>query len=870
MSKFIKARIVKLFYVSKHGEDYWFAGKIHFDGADHQFNGLIDMYPVERVMIEADMHTTQHAKYGLQYIPDDSATCPLIDKTSFVNYLASGLYQNLNRSIVNKLWSDWKQDIWFKLLTDPNAVQKKSGISDDVLSVLVKLAGNRDITGRLVIMFPHLKRRAARAIMRYMVDSDANNKPLGFDVIVKRIQTNPYLVADESNVSLVDIDLVHRHDLNGRLDDPMRLYYILYDSVLSFMKEYGAMYVNTTDTYECYMASKNDRMRYPSYPDLCYGGLLYMMQHRAHLPLPSGFSVGQLCNLLLEFDNHSDLYPGKLQFVSVPVKKDGKLVNERYLYTSDIWQSKQAIESVILQQAKISLFQTRPKLYELRDAKLTYLLKNEYDFSLNDEQSQALHNVFLNKISVITGGPGRGKTHVVSCLVELWERTHGSDTVMCLGPTGRAVKRMRDVVNQVNAQSTTSDSDSSRYTNIQTMARCLVMNGSDLSHYNINEHGIYTNGRGHIKRSDGNNNFSLDDKTLIIVDESSMLEFVTAGNFLTMCQRATIVFVGDVHQLPPIGYGNFFRELLESDAVPVTHLKENMRTSIPELVTYADAIGDGTFDIKHMSWAPHFSWLSENDDMDTQARVVETYKTLMADKNDPADFDDILILSPVHKSPVGVARLNTIIRDDINAACSAPLGVSRNKGFYSCKNGAVCPGFNISIMTNDYGTTGSSQVRVGDRLMNTVNNMEQVLYAYPNDDINEEPYPVGKGIYNGNIGKVVCYFQGKPGSLGSILIRMDDGFYVEIYESDFSDWTLGYVLTVHASQGSEAKHVILALPHSNSFGSVFKPFYSRNMMYVACTRAKKSVTLVGSLDLFDRSVKTVQVDHNRTRLEIDI
>lgn len=844
MIKYIKGRIKEIYKIIPNPDCYWFTGKLKVNGQKDliSFAGTVDLFPVIGVAIEGDMLLDEHPKYGIQYNNKklELAVCPLTDKTSFVNYLSSGVHRNLGKMIADRLWSDWGLDVWSAILNNSDGVRAKSGVSSIVMNDLIKLAKDRDEATRLIAVFPSLRRKAARRIMA--------DTPGSFDMVVDLIKENPYSMVEVSGVTLSDMDAVYRNDLHGDLSDKMRMYYLVHAGVKRFMDEYNATYVNVSDMYECYQAveCKNRGVMFNK------GSLLYLIQHAEGLPVADGFNMTSLCNLLLDFDLHAGAYPDKLRFISVPVQRDGKLVNECRLYTTDMWLSKEIIETVMSEQAMMSLFPDKSEEYEARDKLFTARLKELYAnpkfLRPNREQRDALHNVFLNKMSVISGGPGRGKTAIVSLLVNIWQSIYGENTVLCLGPTGCAVKRMREIM---------------FHDNIETLARMLVMSGSSLSlHKTEPEYG-----RSKVKAVDGINEFVLSKNFLIVVDETSMVNFVNAGNFLGIAQRATIVFVGDVNQLPPIGQGAFLRELIASDVIPVTYLKKNMRAKVPELVDFADAIADGTFDPFSMKRTNNFWWQKCDSEADTQEAILSHYGNLLKQ----VDFSDIMVLSPKKdKSPVAVDRLNALLQDRVNPVTPSASIMSKDNERFSYQNGNICHGFEVSV-SNEQCKACRVSVRVGDRIMNTRNDLTRTLYRYDDDDLRNKPYKDGEGLYNGDTGKIVRYFYGKPGRLRSILVRMDDGSYVDVNESEFVEWKLAYAMTVHKAQGSEAKHVILVLPYSsNGCRSVLVPFYNRHMIYVACTRAKESVTMLGSMQLLDEAVKSVPKHHNNTKLEVSI
>lgn len=842
MSTCKKARILKVFSSRKNSDTYWFAARVNHEGKKYTLTGLADLYPIEGLLLEGSFQLVDDPVYGYQYKADEVLTCRLTDKTSFMAYVSRCVCKSLDRVGLNKLWSDHKSKIWTNLIQDPKAVRDKSGLSDMQTSQLVSFAKQRNMITCLLAVFPNMSNRTAKLI--------SENVPGTFDVVRDYIETQPYDLVNIQGIEVAAVDVVYREDLQGDWNDMVRLYHLLYAGVKDFMKHYGATYVNISDFQECYGLDDVTLKKFNR------GSLLKLLLSSKTVPVPSGFSVSRLCTLLIEFQNNPGKYGDKLMFVPVSVKKNGNMVREIHLYLKDIWLAKKRVEFVIQDQCAVEFMDKQTSEYERRARALDLYLREQGksgDINLNTEQRTAVRNVFANKISVISGGPGRGKTYLLSLLIPLWEHFFGENSVMCLGSTGRAVKRMRDMLKRDN---------------MQTLARCMIMNGSSFSRY---DHNLPVEGNRSIKYGMTSNisSFYLKKTSLVIIDESSMIDLVMAGNIMQMCRKATMVFIGDVDQLPPIAPGVFLKELIDSDAVPVTYLQKNMRTSVPEIIDRSDLIKEGLFDPNNGHYTNNFFFADTNrNDLETQNAVIAQYKYLMNDEH--ADFSDILIMSAIRKNQAGVDRLNSILQDDLNPEKHGVYTDRVNTpGLYTSVRGVACTDFNL-VVRDETGSQRQRCVRVGDRIINTENNLKQDLLFYPDGDLDKMGVIAGEGVYNGDTGIVERYIDmSGEGMPDEIVIRLDDGLYTHISVTDFSGWELGYVMTVHKAQGSEADHVILALPTlTYNFSPAIHPFYVRNLLYVACTRAKKTVTIIGDKKMFELCAKTAPVFYNNTTLDV--
>ncbi len=297
---------------------------------------------------------------------------------------------------------------------------------------------------------------------------------------------------------------------------------------------------------------------------------------------------------------------------------------------------------------------------------------------------------------------------------------------------------------------------------------------------------------------------------VLIVDECSMLDMVLTYSLLkAVPPHAQVVFVGDVDQLPSVGPGNVLRDLIESGAVPVARLTQVFRQAAESLIiTNAHAINAGNM--------PQLPPPSEKKDCafvraEEPEEVADKVVGIVAKSLPKRGFapGDIQVLTPMQRGSSGAANLNTRLQETLNPPMPGKEEVAR----------------------------GSRLFRVGDRVMQLVNNYD-------------------KGVYNGDIGAVVGINHAD--STLDILYTDDPVTY------DFSDMdelTLAFATSVHKAQGSEYPAVVLVM-HTQHY-----MLLQRNLLYTALTRARKLAVLVGSSRAIAMAVKK-QSDLNRhTRLK---
>ncbi|MDR3560111.1 MAG: ATP-dependent RecD-like DNA helicase [Negativicutes bacterium] len=271
---------------------------------------------------------------------------------------------------------------------------------------------------------------------------------------------------------------------------------------------------------------------------------------------------------------------------------------------------------------------------------------------------------------------------------------------------------------------------------------------------------------------------------VIIIDEASMLDIVLMHYLLrAVPEGCRVVLVGDVDQLPAVGPGSVLKDIIRSATVPVIRLTEVFRQAGESMiVANAHRINRGLMPDSVSSIDFQFREINEEDSV--AAAVVE----LCRDELPAAGFDawqDVQVLAPMHRHSCGVENLNKLLQAAINPGGDGQL------------------------------TSGISQVlRHGDKVMQIRNN-----YV--------------KGVFNGDIGTIV---SAEP---ARVIVRYPES--IVVYErSELGEIVLAYAMSVHKSQGSEYRVVVMPLVASHHI------MLQRNLLYTAVTRAKERVVLLGS------------------------
>ena len=386
---------------------------------------------------------------------------------------------------------------------------------------------------------------------------------------------------------------------------------------------------------------------------------------------------------------------------------------------------------------------------------------------LSEEQLDAINTVVNSPVSIITGGPGAGKTTMVQGLVSAL-KSLGLE-IRISAPTGRAAKRIGETPGLSELNPST----------IHMFLRRMVADK---------------------KKSEFD---------FMIVDEASMIDVDLMSELLdAMPKGASIALIGDVDQLPPVGPGQPFKDLIESQAVPVARLTGNFRqSSFSDTVKAARNVIKGNVPLLNDSLAETDFAFFECRQQDQARVILDLYFDSMPAKLKVAP-QDIQIISPQRPGEVGVLRLNEAIQQRLTAK-SKPVFTkksdSREVPFY-----------------------------IGDKVIQKKNNYDLK-------------------VMNGDQGTILR-------NSGQYLMVEIDGKEISYDGRQRFDLDLAYATTIHSSQGSEYPGVILPITSAHEY------MLSRNLIYTAITRGKKQVCVVGEADALKKALNNFSKDFRWTSL----
>ena len=426
------------------------------------------------------------------------------------------------------------------------------------------------------------------------------------------------------------------------------------------------------------------------------------------------------------------------------------ILEDNYLYLNKNWTLENSISKMI-----------KFLLSKQKKQKVKVKFSNE----ISDEQKLAVEKVFENSLTIISGGPGTGKTRIIKEILRLGLENYFLPTQFALlTPTGKAAKRLKESTEDLLI----------KYPEIEhplTIHRFLGYNfATGKFKYNLDNH---------------------ISKTFIIVDESSMIDLFLMNSLLEALpfenENLHIIFLGDSNQLLSVNTGSVFTDLCNLD-------KNHFRLS----KTFRQSETEGK-SIKELSqliqnkqsraWKELFKYIKFQDEFsfsgcnfiplqDSKQILIATSKWYMNVSKLNQSFQ---ILCPFKEAEIGTYRINSYLKTETNSKLSYPSMINSNLSEINLFNGET-------------------------------------------------------GILEERNGQYIFLKEGKE-----ILIPPN---YLSFLEPAFA-------ITVHKSQGSEYDHIALILPANQEDSNLF---LNQRILYTAITRAKKSVTIFGSEELFEKAV----------------
>ncbi len=681
---------------------------------------VVGLFPIfhKGESVSFDGEYVDHPKYGVQFSAKDFTFKLPSSENAIETFLASGIIKGIGASLAKEIVKKFGKNTFNVFECTPYRLKEIHGIGDKKASIILD-SYNEIVYIRAILMRLQNFGFTIKEALKISNFYGSNT--------LRILELNPYiLIEDIEGIGFITADRIAQK-LNFKSTDSLRV-------------KAGILY------YMQYISLQYGHTIYPNKDFIIEVGKL--------LNIDEAFIYEELENLFLS---------GKLKKINNN--------NVFYICSAQYFEMEKYIAYKLTQLMKASFSDINN--LEIQPNLIT---------QLDNTQKQAVYAALQNNISIITGGPGTGKTTVIRSILECLK----AGTYTLCAPTGRAAKRMTQATGCEAA----------------TIHKLLEFGQED-----------------NVFQKDEDN--TLDFNT-IIIDEMSMVDIHIFYHLCKAVTRGTrLIFVGDVDQLPSVGAGNVLKDLIDSNAFPVTFLTEIYRQQENSLIIdNARKVNNGVLPTINNN-SNDFYVLFQNGREKTRQLLPDLFlnrlpKYLKLEKSDI--IKNIQILAPMKKGICGTIELNEQIQN---------MYIQRKNKFVEYAN---------------------KKFYIGDKVLQTKND-----YSIEYRDLQSNTYHTG--LFNGEIGEIINIED----DLASIIF--DETKLVRFSRNDFENIDLAYCLTVHKSQGSEFPVVVLVL--SNGPSSLL----TKNLLYTAITRASKMIVLIGDQYALEKMVNNTYVQQRFTNLK---
>ena len=690
----------------------------------------------EGITMEFKGEWIDNPNYGKQFKCHEAWEVPPSTKEGLIAFLSSSFFDGIGPVKARRIVNHFKDETYDVINNDVERLLEVRGVSENLMMKIRRSwAKNKEVKD-IMIFLQGFNIPATLAVKIY--EEYENN-------CVQQIQQNPYdLIYKVKGVGFKKADAIAK-DVGFDLDSELR--------------------IDACIIYTLSEASKT--------------GHTYLLFDQ----------IIDSCNILINLEDQTKLADRLDALRLLERLYRYKHNGEERFYSKRSWNDENFIAEKLM-----ALNSKQKKLFFDEEA-LRGLAKD--GIMLSEEQEEHIKSIINTGVSVLTGGPGTGKSFTTKSLVKALEFI--DKKVLLCAPTGKAAKRLSEVTGK----------------EAKTIHRTLVWDPVNFGF----EHGE-------------DNPLPCD---VLIVDETSMVDIHLAASLLRALKKdAQVLFVGDFDQLPPVGPGNFFRDMIDSGKIETYRLTKIFRQGEgSEIITYSHQINQGIVPNIESPIAVPELWKQGAEcvfidsgfgDTGKSQQDYPRWNSLRYGKNVVDMIEhiyaetipkyyksstDVQVLIPMKIGTVGTIEMNKRIQERVNPA---------KKGIKEVKV--------IDII-----------LREGDKVIQTSNNYDL-------------------GVYNGDVGKIAEIDT----DAGKMNVRFDDKTIA--YERvNFIELELAYCITIHKSQGSEFNHVIMPITMA------YYRMLFRNLIYTGITRAKKLAVFIGERKALSAAVSNTNYKIRQTSLK---
>lgn len=663
-----------------------------------------------------------HNKYGEQFKFEHFEEILPDTKSGVIAYLSSGLIPYIGEKTAKSIYDKFGMETFKILEESPERLKEVEGIGSVKFAKMMEALQETKEAKSVIMFFGKLNMTSNLAMRVYQVFKDDSEKI---------VRENPYILADEVK---------------------------------------GIGFKTADDIAMSLGFKKNDPFRIKS-------GIKYTLSQanlEGHTYLPREILVKKSAKVLEVGEEQVEKEINSLAFDKYfYIERIGDVDS---CYFTNYYRAENFVAGVLTKLAskkyEINL-EIEKEIEEVEDRKGIHLATN---------QKKAVEEALQNGVTVITGGPGTGKTTTLTTIIDLCEKE--GLKVSLAAPTGRAAKRMEEA---------TKRPASTLHKLLEIKPGVSIQEMEEL------------------------------ECDVLIIDECSMVDLFLMHNILkAIPENIRLVLVGDKDQLPSVGAGNVLKDIIESEIIHVVYLNEIFRQEEGSLIIEnAHRINKGIRPILDNK-SKDFFFIESPDPRKTLKTIVDLVKDRLPAFKNLDSIRDIQVLSPMKKGIVGVDNLNKTLQEALNPKSGGEI------------------------------TSFGKVYRANDKVMQIKNNYN-LEFSSESDIYHEE----GMGVFNGELGMI----EEIDSENREMWVVFDEIKRVEYPMENLSELTLAYASTIHKSQGSEFRAVIIPL-HSAPI-----MLLSRNLLYTAITRASEMVVLVGDRKYLDIMVRNNHVMRRYTGLK---
>lgn len=690
----------------------------------------------EGVTYEFQGEWSVHSKFGHQFKADIAFEVQPSTKEGLKAYLQSSFFPGIGPVIAERIINHFGDNIIDVLNTDSDQLLNVKGISKPKL-VAIKAAWEQNKEINEIMMF----------LQQFGISTLFAAKIYEFygKNCVSQILTNPYRLAVD--ISGVGFTLADKIALKAGFaeDSPERI-----KACINYILEQGTM-----------------------------DGHCYLMTNQIAIRSTELLKV----NIKDKVQQLLDSLEKSNEIKTLVVPNEDKRYYSRKIFFNESYCAEK-VHSLLDNDINIKI---NEKLFDSADDTI----------KLSEEQINAVKGVLTHGISILTGGPGVGKTQTTKKIVNVLHSL--GKNVILAAPTGRASQRMTELIG-------------SEASTVHRLLSWDHLNGGFLK-----------------------NEMNPIVADFIIIDESSMLDINLASSLLKATQNNTqVLFIGDPDQLPSVGPGDFFRDLMESGAVPVYRLNKIFRQGKESLIIkYAHEINSGVnpsietplltpevwtdgsdccfvdsgMPEPHKSGKDYPKWSSLRYGLEITDMLIKLYTDIMPKYLGKEKETQILI--PMNIGDMGTIRINSLIQNIVNPH-----------------------------------EKGKGEIKLKEKLFRTT---DKVIQTKNNYDL---------GVFNGDIGRIVAL----DGAKNEIVVKFSEDREVSYKKSEIFELDLAYAISIHKSQGSEFDCIIIPITSHH-----YRMLY-RNLIYTGLTRAKKYAVFIGQRKSLEIAVQNNNYEKRQTSL----